>query len=72
MPLSTGFAWLACWSSMEQSIAECLDHVASLITEEMHLVGLEVQGSLSGPELGHLDEIRSVLNQFDQTLKRRA
>ena len=56
---------------MQQSIAECRAHLESLITEEMHLIGLEVQGSLSGPELRHLDEVRATLNEFAEVLKKR-
>ena len=57
---------------MQQPIDELRDHLESLITEEMHLIGLEVQDSLSGRELRRLGELRATLNQIQDVLKRRA
>lgn len=57
---------------MQQPIDELRAHLESLITEEMHLIGLEVQDSLSGQELRRLGEIRATLDQFEAVMKRRA
>ena len=69
MVLSGGVSRLAV---MQQSIDELRAHLESLITEEMHLIGLEVQDSLSGQDLRRLGEIRFTLDQFEKVLKRRA
>ena len=57
---------------MQESMEELRALIEGLITEEMHLIGLEVQDSLSGSELRHLGDIRDTLNQFEKVLKRRA